>query len=67
MISLETGEGLYMNLQRKVKSKGVKQRTHSVKVVEGIVYLVLNNDKNKKYESDFYDKNTVKQLTFSIK
>ncbi|XP_022083149.1 Rieske domain-containing protein-like [Acanthaster planci] len=59
-ISLETGEGFYQSIDLKNprrapcwKSKGIKQRTHSVEVREGMVYVRLSTS-DTKYESDYY-------------
>jgi hypothetical protein len=38
-IALETGEGLYMGMIGGVKSKGVKQRVHPVKIIGDHVYV----------------------------
>jgi len=45
IIALENGEGLYMGLdignmtQPVLKSKGIKQRTHEVKIEDGYIYV----------------------------
>ena len=38
-ISLRTGEGLYQSLDKRWKSKGVKQRTHPTVVLDDAVYV----------------------------
>eukprot|EP01080_Neovahlkampfia_damariscottae_P008718 gene8718-664_t len=65
VIDLATGEGLYQNLKREIKSKGVKQRTHQVKIMDDFVYLILSDGTNK-FESDFYDKNTIKKTSWKL-
>lgn len=41
VISLETGEGYYKTMEGQVKSKGIKQRTHVVKVEDGNISLII--------------------------
>ncbi len=41
VITLETGEGLYRTVENTVKSKGLKQRTHIVKIEDENIYLVF--------------------------
>ncbi|ETV68042.1 hypothetical protein H257_15812, partial [Aphanomyces astaci] len=62
-IALHNGEGLYMGLepgkmtQPVLKSKGVKQRTHPVKVVDGMVLVQDSSDDGEEYvviASDVY-------------
>jgi len=38
-ISLRTGEGLYQSLDKRWKSKGVKQRTHPTLILNHTVYV----------------------------
>ncbi|KAH0628091.1 hypothetical protein JD844_008810 [Phrynosoma platyrhinos] len=59
-IMLATGEGLYQainprepSLSPKWRSKGVKQRTHSVTVKNGNVYVILS-DLDDSIDSDYY-------------
>jgi nitrite reductase/ring-hydroxylating ferredoxin subunit len=53
-ISLETGEGLYLGLKREVKTKGVKQRIHLVRIDENENVLVKLNTDSVTIESDRY-------------
>lgn len=41
-ISLDTGEGLYMGLENDVKSKGVKQRVHPVRMIGDQIYVKVS-------------------------
>jgi nitrite reductase/ring-hydroxylating ferredoxin subunit len=52
-ICLQTGEGLYLDLNSNVKSKGVKQRVHDVEVrTDGVYVRIQIDDRN--IESDHY-------------
>jgi len=62
-ISLATGEGLYLHSDPfaaapttpQIKSRGRKQRTHKIwEDKEGRVYVVVDTDETKKYDSDYY-------------
>lgn len=63
LVDIESGEGLYMDLDRKYCSKGVRQRVHQVEVREGAVWVRLNvmagegegdETEGKEVESDRY-------------
>merc|ERR1711991_168048 len=43
-ISLENGEGFYQGLDKSIKSKGIKQRTHLVKVENDKLYVKISKD-----------------------
>ncbi|XP_038044078.1 Rieske domain-containing protein-like [Patiria miniata] len=67
-ISLATGEGFYQAVDPQNprqapcwRSKGVKQRTHSVEVRDGTVYVKLSTS-SAKHESDFYYSKEYQQL-----
>ncbi|XP_020864502.1 Rieske domain-containing protein isoform X2 [Phascolarctos cinereus] len=60
-ITLSTGEGLYQSINPKDPSavpkwcsKGVKQRTHTVTVKNGHIYVTLSKASDFKCDSDFY-------------
>lgn len=60
-IALENGEGLYMGLevedltQPVLKSKGIKQRTHAVKIIDEMIYAQDSSLKDEvKIASDTY-------------
>jgi len=40
-ITMDTGEGMYMALEGHYKSKGTRQRTHTVRVQEGRIQVAL--------------------------
>ncbi|XP_042309624.1 Rieske domain-containing protein [Sceloporus undulatus] len=69
-ITLATGEGLYQainprepSLSPKWRSKGVKQRTHSVTVENGNVYVTLS-DLNDSIDSDYYAEKFKKSINY---
>eukprot|EP00808_Paulinella_micropora_P027487 g51315.t1 len=58
-IHLDTGEGIYQDLQRKWKSKGVRQRAHHVKVSGGYVWIKTSPNEaegGERVSSDDYEK-----------
>ena len=44
-ITLDTGEGMALDLDSRWKSKGFRQRTHRVIIQEGYVYVILSSGK----------------------
>nr|XP_060617782.1 Rieske domain-containing protein isoform X1 [Anolis sagrei ordinatus] len=72
-ITLATGEGLYQAVNPrepssspKWRSKGVKQRTHSVAVEGGNVYVTLS-DLDCRKESDYYADKFNKRINYPVK
>ena len=54
-VDLVTGQGLYLDLDRKVKSKGIRQRAHEVEVRPGEgVFVRLSLESPPKVASDAY-------------
>jgi len=45
-VDIKTGEGLYNDLEAKLCSKGVKQRTHEVKVEEDVIFVGLSKNRS---------------------
>ena len=53
-ISIESGEGAYQVAKDQWKSKGKRQRTHEVRIIDDAVYVRVGSSADGKLESDVY-------------
>ena len=52
MIALDNGEGVFVN-EGRVKSKGLKQRVHTVKIEDNMIWIKLSQSQEE-IPSDYY-------------